>query len=158
MKKGCLFLFSLFTCHTAIAESDVDQTLKSIGLVDENYVYIDDEALVTEFFRYTTNQYAQSLPTNLNSFIQMYSAMMTPYLGNFEAIYTIPFNDEDKAAIAQELSSKEVLQNACIDYYIPHEFMLANNYTLIYSYSDQNFRPIAKVTMTLESCYEALSQ
>ena len=73
------------------AESELDDLLKYAGIVDADYVYTDTK-LAAEFFRLSTNQYAQSLPMNINSYIQIESAMMTPHFGNFEAIYTVPFD------------------------------------------------------------------
>jgi len=157
MKK--LFLTTMFVLTSSVtyAESELDDLLKYAGIVDADYVYTDTK-LAAEFFRLSTNQYAQSLPMNINSYIQIESAMMTPHFGNVEAIYTVPFDATERKAVIQELSSMEALQIACIDYYIPNDFMLANNYTLVYSYSDQDYRPLAKVTMNIDSCYEALNQ
>jgi len=139
------------------AESELDDLLKYAGIVDADYVYTDTK-LAAEFFRLSNNQYAQSLPVDINSYIQIKNAMMAPYFGIFEGIYTIQFDATNRRSVIQELSSIETLQKACIDYYIPNDFMLANNYTLVYSYSDQDYRPLAKVTMNIDSCYEALNQ
>ena len=147
----------VLTSSVTNAESELDDLLKYAGIVDEDYVYTDIK-LAAEFFRLSTNQYAQSLPMNVNSYIQIESAMMTPYFSNVEAIYTIPFDATERRAVIQELSSMEALKETCIDNYIPNDFMLANNYTLVYSYSDQDYRPLAKVTMNINSCYEALNQ
>ena len=157
MKK--LLLTTMFVLISSVthAESDLDNLLKSAGIVDEDYTYRDTN-LAAEFFRLSNNQYAQSLPVDINSYIQIESVMMAPYFGIFEGIYTIPFDAADRRAVIQELSSIETLQIACIDYYIPNDFMLANNYTLVYSYSDQDYRPLAKVTMNINNCDEALSQ
>ena len=157
MKKLLLTTMFVIISGVAHAESELDDLLKSAGIVDGDYVYTDTK-LAAEFFRLSTNQYAQSLPMNVNSYIQIESAMMTPHFGNFEAIYTVPFDATERRAVIQELSSMEALQIACIDHYIPNDFMLANNYTLVYSYSDQDYRPLAKVTMNINSCYEALNQ
>lgn len=157
MKKILLAMLFATVSNVGHAESELDDLLKYAGIVDADYVYTDTK-LAAEFFRLSTNQYAQSLPMNINSYIQIESAMMTPYFSNVEAIYTVPFDATARKAVIQELSSMEALQIACIDYYIPNDFMLANNYTLVYSYSDQDYRPLAKVTMNIDSCYEALNQ
>lgn len=157
MKKIILAMIFATISSVTHAESELDDLLKYAGIVDADYVYTDTK-LAAEFFRLPTNQYAQSLPMNINSYIQIESAMMTPHFGSFEAIYTVPFDATERKAVIQELSSMETLQIACIDYYIPNDFMLANNYTLVYSYSDQDYRPLAKITMNIDSCYEALNQ
>lgn len=157
MKKLLLTTIFVIISSVAHAESELDDLLKSAGIVDEDYVYTDTK-LAAEFFRLSTNQYAQSLPMNVNSYIQIESAMMTPYFSNVEAIYTIPFDATERRAVIKELSSMEALKETCIANYIPNDFMLANNYTLVYSYSDQDYRPLAKVTMNINNCYEALNQ
>ena len=157
MKKLLLTTIFVITSNVAHAESELDDLLKYAGIVDEDYVYTDTK-LAAEFFRLSTNQYAQSLPMNVNSYIQIESAMMTPYFSNVEAIYTIPFDATERRAVIKELSSMEALKETCIDNYIPNDFMLANNYTLVYSYSDQDYRPLAKVTMNINNCSEALNQ
>lgn len=156
MKKGFLFLLSLFISHSALAESDMDLALKSIGAVDEDYRYTDHE-LVAAFFRVTTSQYAQSLPIDVYSFTRIHSAMFTPYYANISYSYTLPLTSDEIRGVIAELSSKESLQEACIDGYIPNEFMLANNYTLVYSYSDNSYRPLADVKMNLSTCLDALT-
>ena len=157
MKKLLLTTLVVLISGVAHAESELDNLLKSAGIVDVDYVYTDIK-LAAEFFRLSTNQYAQSLPVNVNSYVKLDSVMMTPYFGNSEAMYTQPLNANERMLLIQELSSVEMLKEACIDYYIPNDFMLANNYTLIYSYSDQDYRPLAKVTMSIDNCYEALNQ
>lgn len=156
IKKALLLSLSLFIAPVAFADSEMDEVLKSIGLVDSQYRYTNDK-LATEFFRVATNQYAQSLPVNINSYVQIYSAMMTPYYGNFEAIITLPLTDSEREVFIQELTSLENLQQICLDYYVPNNFMAANNYTLVYSYSDQNYRPLAKLTMNTDKCLNAFT-
>lgn len=156
MKKGFLFLFSLFIAHSALAESDMDLALKAIGVIDEDYRYTDDE-LVAAFFRLATTQYAQSLPSDINSFTRIQSAMFTPYFANVQGMYTIHFTEDEKHEVIENLSSKQTLQELCIDYFIPNEFMLANNYNLVYSVHDQDYRPLADVKMNIRTCLDALT-
>ncbi|WP_019672671.1 hypothetical protein [Psychrobacter lutiphocae] len=148
----------MFLSHAAFAESDIDKALKSIGLIDESYVYIADEALVSEFFRYTTNQYAQSLPSDINSFSRIQSTMFTPYFADVQGMFTIPFTADERREVINALSSKELLQELCIDYFIPNEFMLANNYMLMYTFNDQDYRLLKKVQVNTFTCLDALTE
>ncbi|WP_227535593.1 hypothetical protein [Psychrobacter sp. YP14] len=156
MKKGFLFLLSLVLSHSALAESDVDLALKAIGVIDEDYKYTDDD-LAAAFFRLTTTQYAQSLPSDINSFTRIQSAMFTPYFADVQAMYTIHFTEDERREVINNFSSKQLLQELCIDYFIPNDFMLANNYTLIYSFHDQDYRRLADVQINSRTCLDALT-
>ena len=157
IKKAVLLSLSLLATPMAFAISEIDEALLSIGLVDENYEYTD-EALATEFFRLTTNEVAKSLPSRLNVYIKLDSALMTPYSGRFNAVYTIPFTPSEREVVIQELSSIETLQETCLDYYLPNKFMVANDFNLIYAFHDENYRPLANVRMNVLTCYDALTR
>ncbi len=157
IKKVVALSLSLLAAPGVFAASELDEVLQSFGLVDSNYEYTNN-ALATEFFRLVTNEYAQSLPSHLNSYIKIDSATLTPYTGRFNAIYTIPFTPLQKEAVKQELSNVETLQHLCIDYYLPNQFMVANNYNVVYSFHDENYRPIVDVRMNVLTCYDALTQ
>lgn len=149
-------MLSLFISHSALAESDMDLALKSIGVIDEDYRYTDHE-LAAAFFRFTTTQYAKSLPSDINSFSRIQSAMFTPYFADVQGMYTIPFTEDERREVINNLSSKQMLQELCIDYFMPNEFMLANNYTLIYSFHDQDYRLLSNVKINISTCLDALT-
>ncbi len=146
----------MIVAGAAFAESELDGGLKELGIVDDNYVYTDID-LATTFFTIVTDTYAKSLPMNFNRFIEINGLMMTPYNSYTNYRYTIPFDTDERAMIKQELSSKQNLREICEDYFISEKFMQANNFTMVYSYMDVDYRPLANVTINNASCASALT-
>lgn len=155
MKKAILLSLSLLLTPAAFAASEMDEALLSVGLIDKNYEYTH-KALVTEFFRLVTSDYSQSLPMDTNSYTRIQSMMLTPHYGSVDVLFTLPLTPDERKLLIDELSSKEVLKEACLDYYLPNKFMLANHFTMVYSYSDKNFRPLKDIKMNADTCINAL--
>ncbi|WP_250162871.1 hypothetical protein [Psychrobacter sp. WY6] len=156
MKKLLIILVSMTVAGAAFAESDIDKGLNELGIVDDNYVYTDVE-LATTFFTMVTETYAKSLPMSFNRFIEINGLMMTPYHSYTNYRYTIPFDAEDRAMVKQDLASKQNLREICEDYFISETFMKANNFTMVYSYMDSDYRPLAKVTINNATYASALA-
>lgn len=156
MKKLLIAFLSMTVAGAAFAESDLDRGLKELDIIDENYIYTDIDA-TAGFFTMVTDIYSKSLPMNFNRFLEVTGIMMTPYYGNFSYRYTIPFDAADRAIAKQELSSKQNLREICEDYFMSEKFMQANNFTLVYSYMDVDYRPLADVTTNNAICDAALS-
>ena len=155
IKKAILLSLSLLVAPMTYAASEMDEALLSVGLINKNYEYIHKE-LITEFFRVVTSDYSQSLPMDINNYTRIQSLMLTPYYGNVSVLYTLPLTPDERDYLSDKLSSKEMLKEACVDYYLPNKFMLANSYTMVYSYADQNHRPFADIKINGDSCYNAL--
>lgn len=155
IKKAMLLSLSLLLAPMAFAASELDEALQSVGLLNSNYEYTHKE-LVSEVFRLVTNDYSQSLPMDINNYTRIQSMMLTPHYGNVSVLYTLPLTPEERDFLTDELSSNEILKESCLDYYLSNKFMLANHYTLVYSYSDQNHRPLTDIKMTAETCLAAL--
>ena len=155
IKKAILLSLSLLVAPMAFAASEMDEALLSVGLINKNYEYIHKE-LITEFFRVVNNDYSQSLPMDINSYTRIQSLILTPYYGNVSVLYTLPLTADERDVLADTLSSKEMLKEACVDYYLPNKFMLANSYTMVYSYADQNHRALADIKMNADSCLNAI--
>jgi len=155
IKKAILLSLSLLVAPMTYAASEMDEALLSVGLINKNYEYIHKE-LITEFFRVVNNDYSQSLPMDINSYTRIQSLILTPYYGNVSVLYTLPLTVDERDVLADTLSSKEMLKEACVDYYLPNKFMLANSYTMVYSYADQNHRALADIKMNADSCLNAI--
>ena len=157
MKKLLIAFLSMTVAGAAFAESEIDRGLKKFGIVDHNYVYKDID-LATNFFTIVTDTYVKSLPMNFNRFIEINGLMITPYYSYTNYRYTIPLDAEDRAIAKQELSSKQNLREICEDYFMSEKFMQANNFTMVYSYMDSDYRPLAKVTINNATCASVLAQ
>ena len=155
IKKAILLSLSLLVAPMTFAASEMDEALLSVGLINKNYEYIHKE-LITEFFRVVNNDYSQSLPMDINNYTRIQSLILTPYYGNVSVLYTLPLTVDERDVLADTLSSKEMLKEACVDYYLPNKFMLANSYTMVYSYADQNHRALADIKMNADSCLNAI--
>lgn len=155
IKKAILLSLSLLVAPMTYAASEMDEALLSVGLINKNYEYIHKE-LITEFFRVVNNDYSQSLPMDINNYTRIQSLILTPYYGNVSVLYTLPLTTDERDVLADTLSSKEMLKEACVDYYLPNKFMLANSYTMVYSYADQNHRALADIKMNADSCLNAI--
>ena len=155
IKKAILLSLSLLVAPMTFAASEMDEALLSVGLINKNYEYIHKE-LITEFFRVVNNDYSQSLPMDINSYTRIQSLILTPYYGNVSVLYTLPLTVDERDVLADTLSSKEMLKEACVDYYLPNKFMLSNSYTMVYSYADQNHRALADIKMNADSCLNAI--
>jgi hypothetical protein len=156
MKKLFIILLSMTVAGAAFAETEIDEGLKESGIVDHNYVYTDID-LATTFFTIVTDTHAKSLPMNFNRLIEVTGIMMTPYYGNFIYRYTIPFDAAERIDLKKNLSSKQNIREVCEDSFLPEQFMIANNFTLVYSYMDVDYRPIVNVTINNASCASALA-
>lgn len=157
MKK--LFLTTMFVLTSSVtyAESEIDETLKSMDIIDENYVYLNT-VLAADFFRFLNDEQAQSSPKNTNKSFKIEKMEMTPYFGQISTTYTIPLNADEKGQLIRDLSSVETLQNFCTDTFIPYKYMAANNVTFSYLYYDQDRQPLTSITMNKDICHEALNQ
>lgn len=157
MKK--LFLTTMFVLTSSVtyAGSEIDETLKSMDIIDENYVYLNT-ALAAEFFRFLNDEQAQSSPKNTNKSFKIENMEMTPYFGRISTTYTIPLNGDEKAQLIRDLSSVEMLQNLCTETFIPYKYMAANNVTFSYLYYDQYAKPLISITMNKDTCHDALNQ
>jgi hypothetical protein len=157
MKK--LFLTTMFVLTSSVtyAESEIDETLKSMDIIDENYVYLNT-VLAADFFRFLNDEQAQSSPKNTNKSFKIEKMEMTPYFGQISTTYTIPLNADEKGQLIRDLSSVETLQNFCTDTFIPYKYMAANNVTFSYLYYDQDRQPLTSITMNKDTCHDALNQ
>ena len=156
MKKLFLTTMFIITSSVAHAESEIDDTLKSMGIIDDNYLYLNT-ALAADFFRLLNDDQAQSPPANTNKSIKIESVEMTPYSGRMSTTYTIPLNTDEKSQLIQDLSSIEMLQNFCVATFIPYRYMAANNVTFSYLYYDQDQKPLISIMMNNDSCRDALN-
>ena len=147
----------VLTSSVTYAESEIDETLKSMDIIDENYVYLNT-ALAADFFRFLNDEQAQSSPKNTNKSFKIENMEMTPYFGQIITTYTIPLNENEKGQLIRDLSSVETLQNFCTETFIPYKYMAANNVTFSYLYYDQDQKPLTSITMNKDTCHEALNQ
>lgn len=157
MKKLLIAFLSMTVAGAAFAESDLDRGLKELDVIDENYIYTDIDA-TAGFFTMVTDIYSKSLPMNFNRFLEVTGIMMTPYYGNFSYRYTIPFDAAERREIKKSLASKQNVREVCEDSFLPEQFMAANNFTLVYSYMDVDYRPLADVTINNATCTSVLAQ
>ena len=157
MKK--LFLTTMFVLTSSVtyAESEIDETLKSMDIINKNYVYLNT-ALAADFFRFLNDEQAQSSPKNTNKSFKIEKMEMTPYFGQISTTYMIPLNADEKGQLIRDLSSVETLQNFCTDTFIPYKYMAANNVTFSYLYYDQDRQPLTSITMNKDTCHDALNQ
>ena len=151
MKKWLIGLLSLMVASAVFAESDIDKGLKELDVIDAHYVYTDVDA-TANFFTMVTDTYSKSLPMNFNRYIEITGIMMTPYYGHFGYRYTIPLNAAERREVKQNLASKQNVREVCEDSFLPERFMVANNFTLVYSYMDVDYRPLADVTANNAIC------
>lgn len=149
-------MFVLISSVTHV-ESEIDGTLKSMDIIDENYVYLNT-ALAADFFRFLNDEQAQSSPKNTNKPFKIENMEMTPYFGRMNTTYTIPLNADKKSQLIQLLSSVETLQNFCVTTFIPYKYMAANNVTFSYLYYDQDRKPLTSIIMSNDTCHHALNQ
>lgn len=156
MKKLLIGLLSLMVASAVFAESDIDKGLKELDVIDEHYVYTDLDA-TANFFTMVTDIYSKSLPMNFNRYIEITGIMMTPYYGHFGYRYTVPLNATERREVKQNLASKQNVREVCEDSFLPEQFMAANNFTLVYSYMDVDYRPLADVTANNAICDAALA-
>lgn len=157
MKKLLLTTMFILTSSVTYAESEIDETLKSMDIIDENYVYLNT-ALAADFFRFLNDEQAQSSPKNKNESFKIEKMEMTPYFGQISTTYTTPLNADEKGQLIRDLSSVETLQNFCTDTFIPYKYMAANNVTFSYLYYDQDRQPLTSITMNKDICHDALNQ
>ena len=157
MKKLLLTTMFILTSSVTYAESEIDETLKSMDIIDENYVYLNT-ALAADFFRFLNDEQAQSSPKNKNKSFKIEKMEMTPYFGQISTTYTTPLNADEKGQLIRDLSSVETLQNFCTDTFIPYKYMAANNVTFSYLYYDQDRQPLTSITMNKDICHDALNQ
>lgn len=157
MKK--LFLTTMFVLSSSVtyAESEIDETLKSMDIIDENYVYINT-ALAADFFHFLNDEQAQLSPESKNKSIKIESVEMTPYFGHTSTTYTVSLTANEKSQLIQDLSSVEMLQNFCVATFIPYKYMAANNVTFSYLYYDQDGQPLTSIIMNKDTCHDALNQ
>ncbi|PNK59502.1 hypothetical protein [Psychrobacter sp. FDAARGOS_221] len=151
IQKALPAICCLLLSNAAFAESQMDAMLKNAGVVDDNYVYTDP-ALVREAFKIVSNDYGKSLPVQMNSVVEVFAAMFTSRSAIIEYRITAPLDATEKQAFIEALTAPEAKQEACEDYFLSNEFMKANNYSLTYSYSDIDYRPLTKVFMNPMSC------
>ncbi|MGP9638204.1 hypothetical protein [Psychrobacter sp. AOP3-A1-26] len=157
MKIALLTALVILISSVAHAESEIDETLKSMDIIDENYVYINT-ALAADFFRFLNDEQAQSSPKSTNKSIKIESVEMTPYFGHTSTTYTVPLTANEKSQLIQDLSSVEMLQNFCVATFIPYKYMAANNVTFSYLYYDQDGQPLTSIIMNNDTCHDALNQ
>ena len=157
MKKLLLTIIFLIISNVTHAESEIDETLKSMDIINKNYVYLNT-ALAADFFRFLNDEQAQSSSKNTNKSFKIEKMEMTPYFGQISTTYTIPLNADEKGQLIRDLSSVETLQNFCTDTFIPYKYMAANNVTFSYLYYDQDRQPLTSITMNKDTCHDALNQ
>lgn len=141
---------------TAFAESDLDRGLKELNLIDDDYVYTDID-LATTFFSVVTENQAKSLPVSFNRFVEINGFMMTPYYSYANYRYTIPLEAEERMKVKKDLASEQNVREVCEDVFYSEKFMQANNFTMVYSYMDIDYRALVDVTINNATCAAALS-
>ena len=157
MKKLLLTTIFVGISSMAHAESEIDDTLKSVGIIDDNYIYTDTESAAA-FFNFLNDEQAQSSPKNTNKSFKIENMEMTPYFGRINTTYTIPLNAEEKGQLIRDLSSVEMLKNLCTETFIPYKYMEANNIIFSYLYYDQYRKPMTSIIMNKDTCRDALNQ
>lgn len=144
-------LLCLILSNVAFAESPADYELLDLGIVNSNYEYIDGDK-ATEFFREQTNALAASLPMKANSYIEVTLAMLLPSYAQVTYRLDLDLNTEEKKEISNTLSSNKYTKKSCIENFLINEYMVANNYTLVYDYQDINNEPLAQIYMNNKIC------
>lgn len=156
MKKWLIGLLSLMVASTAFAESDIDKGLKELGIVDEDYVYTDID-LVTTFFNVVTETQAKSLPMSFNRLVEINGFMMTPHYSYANYRYTVPLDAAERIEVKKSLASEQNVREVCEDSFYAEKFMQANDFTMVYSYMDIDYRALVDITINNAICDAALS-
>lgn len=156
MKKILVLLLSLTVANAALAESELDKGLKNLDIVDDNYVYTDFD-LATSFFAAITANQAKSLPLSFNRFVEINGFMITPYYSYANYRYMIPLDAAERVEVKESLASEQNLREVCEDNFYADEFMKANDFTMVYSYVDIDYRALVNVTANNANCDAVLA-
>lgn len=151
MKKIVSTLLCLFLSQAAVAGSQIDTMFQKAGIIDEDYLYTDID-IVREAFKLASNEYAQSLPMQMNEVIEVYAVSFLPSTDVYEYRLTVPLTQSERQDLIEVMSSPETLRQSCEDYFLVNQYMVKNDVTLIYSYNDVDYRPLAKLVMSNDNC------
>ena len=151
MKKIISTLLCLFLSQAAVAGSQIDTMFQKAGIIDEDYLYTDID-IVRQAFKLASNEYAQSLPMQMNEVIEVYAVSFLPSTAVYEYRLTVPLTQSERQDFVQIMSSPETLQQSCEEFFLVNQYMVKNDVTLIYSYNDVDYRPLAKLIMRNDNC------
>ena len=157
MKKILVLLLSLTAVNAALAESELDKGLKSLDIVDDNYIYTDLD-LATGFFAAITENQAKSLPLSFNRLVEINGFMITPYYSYANYRYMIPLDAAERVKVKESLASEQNLREVCEDSFYADKFMKANDFTMVYSYVDIDYRALVNLTVNNANCDAVLAR
>lgn len=149
--SAIVIVFLTINTANAGAFQRIDKLLLDGGIVDENYIYID-EWLANYAFRDITNSMSASLPVKLNSYTEATSIIFTPYFGSYFYTIDVPLSGENIEAIRQSFTKDNYIKNICDNIY-DAKFQKANSFTLDAVFRDTEGEVIAKVVLDKDTCH-----
>lgn len=133
--------------------SDMDKTLITMRLVDDNLVYTDVSE-VNKLFSMATQQ----VGSDKNQFavdndnLSVRSVRLTPYLMSFDFQYNGYLSDSKKRQLRDSFLSTDEIEDSCDEFYFKDKFMQANDVTTVLTVSDTDDEVVFNLVLNSETC------
>lgn len=155
MKWLPVIAIAFLTISTANAGvfQKIDELLLEEGIVDHNYVYIDEKRAY-QAFRTMGNAVAASLPTSLNSYTEATSVIMTPYMISYYYTIDVASSGESIEEMRENFSEDYYIKNLCENMY-DAKFQKANDFVFNGFFRDTEGALISQVVLNKSTCYKS---
>ena len=133
-------------CAQIPEPSSTDKAFLESGIVDSNYKFIDIEGAKLAF-RELSNNFAGTLPIQINSETSIISVVMTPNYLIFGYKFLIDLDIPQKIEMKNYLHSKEHRDVVCANVFTSR-YMIANNNVIALDYYDISNKRIAMIKIS----------
>ncbi|WP_151802624.1 hypothetical protein [Acinetobacter guillouiae] len=151
MKKIILFSLVLISniCSAEVI-FDTDDELTNLGIIDENYKYVDLKK-ATWYFKTITNNMASMIPVKLNQHIEIADVFFSPFYAATSYRLTNDLDQNRLEAFKLDILSNEQLDELC-KISFQFKFFYANDFKYEIFYKTIDDKILAKVILDKRKC------
>ncbi|WP_436897751.1 hypothetical protein [Acinetobacter gyllenbergii] len=148
-----ILLVSSFNANANIEDFinwDLDQQLKVLGLVDENYKFINSKK-AEDFFNFYFPKPNRSLPYSTNDVVEIIQDFNSPYYTSVTFRDLLELTKEEEQDFTSYMNDKEVIQQLCKDLF-GYKYMKANNHNYDIFYTNVRGDALTSINLNNKKC------
>ena len=133
-----------------IKESEEDRKLLALGILDTDYRYKNIEK-ANEYFRVQSNETAKSLPTQVDSFSEISSTMITPYGAFYSYRFLSNLDASQRREVIKDIKTESNFKDLCSSFF-DSKYQVVNNQTIKVNYMDRDYKDIVVFNLDPKKC------
>lgn len=153
VKRNTIFLLTLcatsFACATENM-SELEMELFNAGLIDEDLKYTDLQE-VGKYFQSQNKMLSVSLPSKIDSLMEVSSILLTPYYMGYTFKFDAPISKDKFKRMHDDLNSTNTKNKLCQEMYTERLYKV-NNVVIGINYIDTSMKSIANVELNPKTC------